>query len=588
MPTAPPVQTRPVTSPGTLPNPGFIPALPNLLDRAAPTPTLPINFGNIQGNILGGFNKDFQTLLFLHFSDADKGRAWLAHMARNIASSDDVVQFNNLFKLLRARHGREGLVQATWTNLAFTFSGLQALGAANADAFPQAFKDGMAARAARLGDVGPSAPAHWVGGSAALGAKDIHAVLIVASDIEDEVDPDRSPLLPNSTVAGYIQNLGFNGTVTLRYVQRGRTRLDIRDPQGHTVQAGHEHFGFKDGVSQPGIRGVDTPADPANPNQGNPGQDLLYPGEFVLGYPAQIPTPDPAASGPNPNPGPVSASGPDWTTDGSYLVFRRLRQDVQGFRQAVASRAPALASALGLPAGTDATDLMGAKLVGRYASGCPLEQRKDQADPYTPAAVDPGKADPNLGDSDLVNNKFEYGGDPLGLNVPRGAHIRKAYPRDQIGTEQNGSDTESRTQTHRLLRRGIPFGASLGASANGEANAAFPHDRGLLFLCYQTDLERQFEFVQSAWINAADFPCREAAAAQESGQPLYPNGTAGPDGEDPVIAQTPQGPYAIPTHGNAVTRLPDLKHFVTMTGGDYFFQPSITALYALARVAPPA
>ena len=231
---------------------------------------------------------------------------------------------------------------------------------------------------------------------------------------------------------------------------------------------------------------------------------------------------------------------------------------------------------------------MGAKLVGRYASGCPLEQRKDQPDPYVPTAVDPGRAAPNLGSSDLVNNHFEYGKDPMGMNVPRGAHIRKAYPRDQVGTVQNGSDSESRTQTHRLLRRGIPFGASLGAAANGAADAAFPHDRGLLFLCYQTDLERQFEFVQQTWINAADFPCRERAGIQAGGQPLYPNGTNGPDGEDPVIAQTAQGPYAIPTQGNAVSRLPDLKHFVTMTGGDYFFQPSIAALYALARVSPPA
>ncbi len=587
----------PTTPPGLLPNPPFVlPQHANLdtttLDGAG---SVPINFKNIQGNILGGFNKDFQTMLFLHFTDPVKGRAWLAHMARNVSSSDDVLAFNNLFKLLRARHGREGMVQATWTNIAFTHSGLTALGATGLSSFPQAFKDGMAARAALLSDVGASAPAHWVGGAnTALGSHDIHAVLIVASDIEDEVDPTRDPLAPNATVAGYIQNFGFNGAVKLLYTQQGRTRLDIRDAQGHTPQAGHEHFGFKDGVSQPGVRGVDTSQavncdGKPNPDQGNNGQDLLHPGEFVLGYPTQIPAPAPGVDGPNPNPGPISQSGPAWTADGSYLVFRRLRQDVQGFKNEVAQRAPALAQALGLPHGTDATDLMGAKLVGRYASGCPLEKLNCQTGAFTPSAVDPGKADPSLGNDDQKNNFFEYGDDPLGLSVPRGSHIRKAYPRDEELFPGGGGTSESNTQTHRLLRRGIPFGPSLGAAVGGGASPTFPHDRGLLFLCYQTDLERQFEFVQTQWINNAGFPCPLVAGLKDSGGALvYPNGTAGPDGEDPVIAQTASGPYAIPTSATASQRLPNLKHFVTMTGGDYFFSPSLPALFQIAQVGPPA
>ena len=303
----------PIKSPGATPNPAVVLPEPRNMDIVGPCDdqSVQLNTANIQGNIIGGFNKDFQTFLFLHFTDRVKGRAWLAHMARNIASSDDVLQFNNLFKLMRARHGREGIVQSTWTNIAFTYSGLEALEADDVESFPQVFQDGMAARAGLLKDTGDSDPSNWVGDKAKLGSKDIHAVLMVASDIEDEVDPDRNPLQPNSTVAGYIQNFGFNGTVKLLYVQRGRTRLDIRDAQGQTVQAGHEHFGFKDGVSQPGIRCVDVPADPTNPDQGNRGQDLLNPGEFVLGYPTQIPTEKVGHDGPNPDPGPISESGPD-------------------------------------------------------------------------------------------------------------------------------------------------------------------------------------------------------------------------------------------------------------------------------------
>src|SRR5438874_12575414 len=116
--------------------------------------------------------------------------------------------------------------------------------------------------------------------------------------------------------------------------------------------------------------------------------------------------------------------------------------------------------------------------------------------------VDPGIADPSLGNDHQFNNHFEYGEDPQGLQVPRAGHIRKAYPRDQEGTEESGTDSESRTQTHRILRRGIPYGPSFGAETGGGADV----DRGLLFLCYQRSIAEQFEFVQGAWINDAEFP----------------------------------------------------------------------------------
>ena len=506
---------------------------------------------NIQGNIFGGFSKDFQSLSFLQFTDRDAGRAWVATMAKELATSAEVIAFNDLFKRLTARRGGElGLLKVTWANLAFTHSGLEALGVSPADlaGFPQAFRDGMKHRATQIGDVGDSDPKHWVG---RLGSKHVHAVLIVASDAQSDL---------HQQVSRYMQNIMANGTINLIFAQEGAVRSD---------QPGHEHFGFKDGVSQPGVRGIDAPDDPVNnPDQGHPGQDLLHPGEFVLGYPTQIPHLDPAKpdASPNPTPGPISQSGPAWTVDGSYLVFRRLRQRVPAFHEYVASQA----KHQGL---TD--DQMGAKLVGRWATGAPLEKRKDEpAGPFVLPPVDPGITDPTLPGDDSRNNNFEYGGDteplkdPEGFAVPRAAHIRKAYPRDETTIlPPNSGDSESETQTHRLLRRGIPFGTSfrpsLGATSHG-SDAVFPRDRGLLFLCYQTDLERQFEFVQNAWVNNVDFP------------------KAG-DGQDPIIAQRdahrtftlPKGPGTQPAHLKLMT------HFVVTTGGDYFFQPSIDAIVKL-------
>ena len=97
---------------------------------------------------------------------------------------------------------------------------------------------------------------------------------------------------------------------------------------------------------------------PADPNQGKPGQDRLWPGEFVFGYPGQ----DPKDADKK---GKVKTEGPSWSKNGSFLVFRRLRQDVRGFREFLKSEGDRLK--LG-------PDLFGAKCVGRWASGAPIER----------------------------------------------------------------------------------------------------------------------------------------------------------------------------------------------------------------------
>jgi hypothetical protein len=164
-----------------------------------------------------------------------------------------------------------------------------------------------------------------------------------------------------SRLANYLAKLGeAEAGLTVLGVIRGETRMDSGPDQ-----VGHEQFGFKDGVSQPGVGGVDAPTDPLhNPDLGDPGQDLLHPGEFVFGYPTQIPeAPDFDHDGPNPCQGPDSGEGIDWLKNGSLLVFRRLVQDVAGFRHAVAKNA----AQLGIT-----TDLLSAKLVGRYAGRLPV------------------------------------------------------------------------------------------------------------------------------------------------------------------------------------------------------------------------
>ncbi len=475
------------------------------------SPLISLQLNEIQGNVIGGFNKDNESLVFFRFLDAASGRGWLSAIAPSITTAAQVSDYK-----VRLKNGSAGPV--TWLNIAFSSAGLRALGLTGFDLqqFPGDFREGMAARAAIVGDQGPNASSNWP----APYRGDHHAVVIIGADQKRDMD---AAVMAQRELAS---RLG----VELVYVQAGAVRAD---------EPGHEHFGFRDGISQPGVRGYTAQENPANPDQGVPGQDLLWPGEFVLGYPRQ------AGVGGGKSAGPIATAGPSWTVNGSFLVFRRLAQDVAGFRTFMREAAKAQGIS---------EDLMGAKIVGRYKSGAPLEVTGN-------LASDPGFAKPELVADTSINN-FEYGDDPDGKVVPLASHIRKTYPRDEP-TRDGG---EEDTQTHRIMRRGIPYGGSLSGTASpAEAGAAFPNDRGLLFLCYQTSIARQFEFIQRRWVNDPDFP-RPGA------------------GHDPVMSQVDgQRSFNLPTSRAGHIQL--MQRFVTTTGGGYFFQPSISALAMLAAPA---
>jgi deferrochelatase/peroxidase EfeB len=479
----------------------------------------PLNLDNIQGNSLGVFKKDFQSSLFLKFAGDKAGRAWIAEVAAGISSSGAVIQFNNQFRALKKQGGKkpEALISAVWMNLAFSFAGLQALRVNPADLaeFPDTFKNGMAN--ATIGDVGTSNPSTWIPPFTMLAH--VHAVLIVAADHGHELA---------KKVAEITGTAAFKAGVQVLLNQEGRTRSDA---------PGREHFGSKDGVSQPGVRGVYFPDDPiGNPDQGHPGQDLLWPGEFVTGYEGQLQTAKPGHDGPNPEPGPLSESGPAWTKDGAYLVFRRLKQDVPGFEKSIQS----LAKLLGW-----SEEMTRAKLVGQDKSGCPIEQRKFPSGPYTAPSIDPGDphhGNPALANGNTLNYNFELGNDPQGADCSMSVHMR----------------------TRRQLGRGIPHGEPFKPHVPGSANV----DRGLLFLSCQNDISNHIEFVENAGVNHAKFPPNPGAQPPLKGDP----------GQAPILAPSPTTPMLIDPDKAPVAG----PHFVTTTGGGYFLSPSRDTLQALA------
>jgi Dyp-type peroxidase family len=272
-----------------------------------------------------------------------------------------------------------------------------------------------------------------------------------------------------------------------------------------------EPFGFRDGISQPPVEGsgiVHT----------NPRDPSLKAGEFVLGYrdetgefPAKL---KPDALGRN----------------GTYVVFRKLHQRVAAFRKYLKANSSSLAE----------EQLIAAKMMGRWSSGAPL-------------ALCPERDDPELGADPKRNNNFLFQDtDPKGFYTPPGSHIRRMNPRDTHGDI-------TKVNLHRMIRRGTNYGPPLPDGVLEDDGA----DRGLIFVFIGAHLRRQFEFVQSEWVN---------------------NGLligAGDD-KDPIVgANDGAGKFIVPQ--KPVRRsFYNLPRFVVTRGGEYCFMPGIRALRWLA------
>jgi Dyp-type peroxidase family len=443
-----------------------------------------VDQADLQGNILCGYGNSFAHVLylFLHVEDAGAGRRLLGMLADEVTT---------------AVPWQEKPQQTL--NVAVTHGGLRALGVRGGvlEGFPDEFRDGMAARADELGDTNDSAPDEW---QEELRPGRLHLLVTMAA---------RTDTARDAAGAGLVQRL--EPGLSIAHEQRAGVLLDVRDDE-----VVREHFGFADGLSQPTID--DPNAGPHDhEGRGTPvaddAWDDIAPGEFVLGYPDEDGR---VATAPEE---PLRQSG-------SFMVVRKLHQDVGGFESYLESAA----ATLKMP-----KELLAAKMVGRWRSGAPLELTPDRDD-----------RDLTVGGARAAEmNAFRYGSDADGRRCPLGAHIRRANPRDALGWHG------LLTKRHRIIRRGMPYGPAF----EGE-----DADRGLMFVCYQASLVRQFEFIQSLWLNDGD-----------------PFGL-GSD-RDPLACEPG---YKMTIQGEPPRFLAPLRSFVRTRGGDYFFAPGIRALRALA------
>lgn len=378
-----------------------------------------------------------------------------------------------------------------WVMVALSSHGLKALGVpqASLESFPLEFRQGMAARAAEVGDVGENAPESW---ERPFGTSEVHLAIAATA-------PDR-PRLEQVLERARQAQRDLPG-VRVIY------RLDCAQ-----LPTGREHFGFRDGIGQPAIEGSGLTGS-------NPQEAPLKAGEFVLGYLDESgrlpPMPQPEVLGRN----------------GSYVAFRKLHQDVAAFRRYLAAHSTSEAE----------EEWVAAKMVGRWRSGAPL-------------ALSPGRDDPPLGADSKRNNDFLYDDDdPKGFKCPTGSHIRRMNPRDQFKHEA------VQVRRHRLLRRGMSYGPLLAPGVLEDDGV----DRGIIFIFVGASLSRQFEFVQSEWINQGTF----------IGVPSEKDPLNGPNNGTGVFT-IPRQPIR--------QRLQGLPQFVTNHGGEYFFLPGLRALQWLA------
>ncbi len=513
-----------------------------------------LEIDQIQGNILPGFRFPHQEMMACKLKPDSRFEKFIEVILPMITTMRESFFYREERLYLAKRTNTFGIASFSlpqqqnlfWLNIGL---GRQII----MEYFPEvsqldnSFNLGLSARSFLLGDSKDASAEgnknNWRFGH---GSKEADIFLIASSDKIETLDEETAKL----------RELIAEHNIELLYSERGERLPDEK-----------EHFGFKDGISQPAIRGlVDTDGTPISRrliirgNEGNdtpeysePGKLLLWPGQFVFGYPKQ------SASHFRTPVAPTNIETSPLIKNGSFLVFRRLKQDVAEFQNQTQEMHRELTASQGFE--TVSYEDFIAKLVGRKKDGTTL-----LAEGNNPP---PDFANDFNFKSDTKGFTLENGqvldpvkSDPQGSKCPMFAHIRKVNPRD-LATDQGA---ETNTATFRILRRGIPFGKQYNHTSTDDP--ANKEERGLLFLCYQTSIQNQFELLTNKWMN------KEARPETNVGHDIL----VGQNNEEDSGGVK----WCLFTANGKAKKLESQKPFVIPTAGGYFFCPSIAALAAIS------
>lgn len=381
-------------------------------------------------------------------------------------------------------NGRTG----PFRSILLSASGYQRLGLAAVMPDDPAFRAGMKERGSLLAD--PSV-AGWHAGY----RRRLDALLIAADDDAVALSRDVARLKEEAWAHGLIVEAEERG---------GRLTRD-----GHII----EHFGYIDGITRPSWAPY-THGDGLSPR--------------MLARPGALLREESGAAG----------------HFGSFLVFRKLEQNVQEWERNVV----ALASALEVD-----PELAGALAVGRFRDGTPVVEYEQMQ----------GVAPPR--------DDFSYEGDPSGSRCPFHAHVRRTNPRSESRDPDKRPGSAASPDVipqdmPSIARCGMTYGIRPDLHPGGSGFARPRQGVGLLFMCFQNTIERQFERIQRAANGLAD-----------PGSPHMP-------GCDPVIGQGACAALSWPVQwGGSERREFQFSQVVTLRGGEYFFAPSITFLKNMRR-----
>ncbi len=458
---------------------------------------------NLQANVLRAHGRNFARHIFLRFTAQPAAvKTWIRDSA-GPAVTTAKEQFEQIARRRADPSFNGGLVSAFFLSA----KGYEFLGF-DTDRFASGtFRKGMKSHSdGILQDVLDTSnkdprPDRWEPGF----QKEIHALVTVADAKEDVVKEAVEAI--RASVAGIAEVL----TVEEGIVLRRKNAAGDHEPV--------EHFGYFDGISNPLFTKQDLEDErPENRNR------TAWNAEARMSL---VLTDDPFTN--------------EVDAFGSYLVYRKLDQNVSVFNEQI----KALATALNAN-----QDLAGAMVVGRFKDGTPVLKAN---------APSPGPE---------VVNDFNFKEDEDGLKCPFHGHIRKVNPRGT--TPLTSFESERR---RRIVRRGIPYGKPLPGVADPtetDPNPSAP--RGLLFMCFQQNVEEQFEFIQRTWVDNEHFPTGIPTLG------VFQRDT----GDDPLIGQDRNEGQRWPKDwGKKGKKTFNFESAVTLKGGEYFFAPSIPFLRSL-------
>jgi deferrochelatase/peroxidase EfeB len=548
--------------------------------------TLKLELSDIQGNIVRSYGRHSFPIarhFFLHICTVEGGRRfveWVRHRVTTAEPWPSSVAYPQSDTAETKRLAKRPDVAM---NVGFSFRGLLALGidTRTLARLPPEFIDGMAARAHILGDVDQSAPDQWdpiwrrslEDQQSAEDRKNIvHVCLSMHGQLDklDELEQQTQELrrVVAEDLAGEVILLSGHGRDGGADFQSASTIMV------NGLPTAKEHFGYTDGIGDAVFMGQSEPGEEKERVIGrgklraisDPDKRWapIATGEFILGYPDEAQE--------------LPLASPPWefTRNGTFMVYRKLHQNVASYHGYIERVADQYAQVVGLQDRVEAVETVRAKLVGRWTDGVPLSKaptyaehiafnqrysdvlawiRKYYIEGDKNAQID--RARWVQYNRDLID--FDYSDDHQGLKCPVGTHLRRVNTRDML--DPRSEKTSVLNNRRRILRRGLPYGTV------DHDNLTDDGEHGVVFMAICASLFRQFEFIQQQWVQyGLDF-------------------NLGND-TDPIIGRHDSGAKFIiaadPQSGSPPFICTEMPQFVTTRGGEYFFLPSLTAMRMMA------